>query len=34
MTFRLPGPFAKMVATVDEMSGGRVEVGMGAGWND
>ena len=34
MTFRLPGPFAKLVATVDEMSGGRVEVGMGAGWND
>ena len=33
-TFRLPGPFAKLVATVDEMSGGRVEVGMGAGWND
>ena len=34
VTFRLPGPFAKQVATVDEMSGGRVEVGMGAGWND
>jgi alkanesulfonate monooxygenase SsuD/methylene tetrahydromethanopterin reductase-like flavin-dependent oxidoreductase (luciferase family) len=34
MTFRLPGPVAKLVATVDEMSGGRVEVGMGAGWND
>jgi F420-dependent oxidoreductase-like protein len=34
VTFRLPGPFAKLVATVDEMSGGRVEVGMGAGWND
>jgi F420-dependent oxidoreductase-like protein len=34
MTFRLPGSFAKVVATVDEMSGGRVEMGMGAGWHD
>ena len=34
VTFRIPGSFAKVVATVDEMSGGRVEVGMGAGWND
>ena len=34
VTFRIPGQFAKMVATVDEMSEGRVEVGMGAGWND
>ena len=34
VTFRHPGTLAKIVATVDEMSGGRVELGLGAGWND
>jgi len=31
-TFRLPGPLAISVAQVDVMSGGRVELGIGAGW--
>ncbi len=31
-TFRLPGPLAVQVAQVDAMSGGRVELGLGAGW--
>ncbi len=31
-TFRLPGPLAISVADVDQMSGGRVELGIGAGW--
>lgn len=31
-TFRYPGPLAISVAGVDEMSGGRVEFGFGAGW--
>lgn len=34
VTFRIPGVFAKVAMTVDEMSGGRVEAGVGAGWND
>ncbi|HEY1702185.1 MAG TPA: LLM class F420-dependent oxidoreductase [Trebonia sp.] len=33
-TFRHPGPLAVTVAQVDEMSGGRVELGLGAGWFD
>jgi F420-dependent oxidoreductase-like protein len=32
VTFREPALLAKSVATVDEISGGRVEIGMGAGW--
>jgi alkanesulfonate monooxygenase SsuD/methylene tetrahydromethanopterin reductase-like flavin-dependent oxidoreductase (luciferase family) len=34
VTFRHPGNFVKVVTTVDHMSGGRLEVGVGAGWND
>ncbi len=33
-TFRLPGLLAVQVAQVDAMSGGRVELGLGAGWYD
>ena len=32
VTFRHPANLARMVATVDHVSGGRVELGMGAGW--
>jgi F420-dependent oxidoreductase-like protein len=31
-TFRLPGPLAISVAQVDQMSGGRAELGLGSGW--
>ncbi|MFD7003221.1 LLM class F420-dependent oxidoreductase [Streptomyces mirabilis] len=31
-TFRLPGVLAVQVAQVDQMSGGRIELGLGAGW--
>src|SRR5579859_4936556 len=33
-TFRLPGPLAITVAQVDQMSGGRAELGVGTGWFD
>src|SRR3954462_8084073 len=33
VTFRSPGNLAKVVTTVDEMSGGRVELGLGTGWH-
>jgi F420-dependent oxidoreductase-like protein len=33
VTFRIPGNLAKLIQTVDEMSGGRIEAGFGAGWN-
>lgn len=33
-TFRHPSVLARMAVTVDHISGGRVEVGMGSGWNE
>ena len=33
-TFRHPSVLAKMAVTVDHISGGRVELGLGAGWHD
>lgn len=32
VTFRLPGPLAVAAAQVDNMSGGRLDLGIGAGW--
>jgi alkanesulfonate monooxygenase len=32
MTFRHPAELGKLAATIDQMSGGRLEVGFGAGW--
>jgi len=34
VTFRQPGPLAITVAQVDQMSGGRAELGLGTGWFD
>jgi F420-dependent oxidoreductase-like protein len=34
VTFRQPIELAKIVATLDEISGGRVDLGIGAGWYD
>jgi alkanesulfonate monooxygenase SsuD/methylene tetrahydromethanopterin reductase-like flavin-dependent oxidoreductase (luciferase family) len=34
VTFRQAGEIAKVVATADHISGGRVELGLGAGWNE
>jgi F420-dependent oxidoreductase-like protein len=33
-TFRHPSALAKVVVTADHVSGGRVELGMGAGWHE
>ncbi|SEP54209.1 LLM class F420-dependent oxidoreductase [Amycolatopsis saalfeldensis] len=33
-TFRHPGPLAIAIAQVDQMSGGRIEFGLGSGWFD
>jgi F420-dependent oxidoreductase-like protein len=33
-TFQLPGPLAIAIANVDQMSGGRAELGLGAGWHE
>ena len=32
--FRPPGQLARVAAAVDELSGGRLRVGLGAGWNE
>jgi F420-dependent oxidoreductase-like protein len=34
VNYRNPGVLAKAICTIDHLSGGRVELGMGAGWHD
>lgn len=34
VTFRRPGPLAVIAAQVDSMSGGRIQLGLGAGWHE
>lgn len=34
VAYRSPGNLAKLVTTIDEMSGGRLEYGLGAGWHE
>lgn len=34
ITFRHPGVIAKMATTIDEMSGGRMTLGVGTGWQE
>ena len=33
-TFRHPSELAKLITTADHVSGGRVELGLGAGWHE